>query len=145
MDDPAPKRSVFLVGPMGSGKTAVGRQLASRLGLPFADSDAEIESRTGVDIAYIFEREGEARFRELEASALQEVATRGGQIILISDAEPEKVGCKLAAHIEMPAASAFTNPLIYAVPVQLLAYHTAVIMGTDVDQPRNLAKSVTVE
>ena len=45
----------------------------------------------------------------------------------------------------MPTASEFTNPLIYAVPVQLLAYHTAVIMGTDVDQPRNLAKSVTVE
>jgi glucosamine--fructose-6-phosphate aminotransferase (isomerizing) len=45
----------------------------------------------------------------------------------------------------MPTASDFTNPLIYAVPVQLLAYHTAVLMGTDVDQPRNLAKSVTVE
>lgn len=78
-------------------------------------------------------------------SNLQEVAARGGQIILVSDAAPEKVGCKLAAHIAMPAASAFTNPLISAVPVQLLAYHTAVIMGTDVDQPRNLAKSVTVE
>jgi glucosamine--fructose-6-phosphate aminotransferase (isomerizing) len=45
----------------------------------------------------------------------------------------------------MPSAAAFTNPLVYAVPVQLLAYHTAVLMGTDVDQPRNLAKSVTVE
>ena len=78
-------------------------------------------------------------------SNLQEVAARGGQIILVSDAAPEKVGCKLAAHIGLPTASAFTNPLIYAVPVQLLAYHTAVVMGTDVDQPRNLAKSVTVE
>ena len=76
---------------------------------------------------------------------MQEVATRGGQIILISDAPPEAVGCKVAAHIAMPTASEFTNPLVYAVPVQLLAYHTAVIMGTDVDQPRNLAKSVTVE
>ncbi|MGZ5915165.1 MAG: glutamine--fructose-6-phosphate transaminase (isomerizing), partial [Hyphomicrobium sp.] len=82
---------------------------------------------------------------EKTVSNMQEVATRGGQIILISDASPEKVGCKVAAHIEMPTASTFTNPLIYAVPVQLLAYHTAVIMGTDVDQPRNLAKSVTVE
>jgi glucosamine--fructose-6-phosphate aminotransferase (isomerizing) len=45
----------------------------------------------------------------------------------------------------MPTVHAFTNPLLYAVPVQLLAYHTAVLMGTDVDQPRNLAKSVTVE
>src|SRR4029079_10734478 len=78
-------------------------------------------------------------------SNMQEVATRGGQIILISDAAPEAVGCKVAAHIAMPTASEFTNPLVYAVPVQLLAYHTAVIMGTDVDQPRNLAKSVTVE
>jgi glucosamine--fructose-6-phosphate aminotransferase (isomerizing) len=82
---------------------------------------------------------------EKTVSNMQEVATRGGQIILVSDASPEEVGCKVAAHIEMPSASAFTNPLIYAVPVQLLAYHTAVIMGTDVDQPRNLAKSVTVE
>ncbi|HKZ97060.1 MAG TPA: glutamine--fructose-6-phosphate transaminase (isomerizing) [Hyphomicrobiaceae bacterium] len=78
-------------------------------------------------------------------SNLQEVAARGGQIILISDADPDKVGCKLAAHIRTPAAHPFTNPLIYAVPVQLLAYHTAVSLGTDVDQPRNLAKSVTVE
>ena len=82
---------------------------------------------------------------EKTVSNMQEVATRGGQIILVSDAPPEAVGCKVAAHIEMPKASAFTNPLIYAVPVQLLAYHTAVLMGTDVDQPRNLAKSVTVE
>jgi glucosamine--fructose-6-phosphate aminotransferase (isomerizing) len=82
---------------------------------------------------------------EKTVSNMQEVATRGGQIILISDAPPEEVGCKLAAHIAMPSGSAFTNPLLYAVPVQLLAYHTAVIMGTDVDQPRNLAKSVTVE
>ncbi len=82
---------------------------------------------------------------EKTVSNMQEVATRGGQIILISDAPPESVGCKIAAHIAMPKASEFTNPLLYAVPVQLLAYHTAVIMGTDVDQPRNLAKSVTVE
>ena len=78
-------------------------------------------------------------------SNLQEVAARGGQIILVSDAAAEKVGCELAAQITLPAVSAFINPLICAVPVQLLAYHTAVVMGTDVDQPRNLAKSVTVE
>jgi glucosamine--fructose-6-phosphate aminotransferase (isomerizing) len=78
-------------------------------------------------------------------SNMQEVAARGGQIILISDAAPEKVSCKLAAHIHMPKTSPFTSPLIYAVPTQLIAYHTAVVMGTDVDQPRNLAKSVTVE
>jgi glutamine---fructose-6-phosphate transaminase (isomerizing) len=78
-------------------------------------------------------------------SNMQEVAARGGQIILISDADAEKVGCKLAAHIKMPKVAAFATPLLYAVPTQLIAYHTAVVMGTDVDQPRNLAKSVTVE
>ncbi len=82
---------------------------------------------------------------EKTVSNLQEVAARGGQIILISDAPAEKVSCKLAAHIKMPKALAFTCPLLYAVPTQLIAYHTAVVMGTDVDQPRNLAKSVTVE
>ena len=82
---------------------------------------------------------------EKSISNLQEVAARGGQIILISNADPEKAGCKLAAHIRVPTAHDFANPLLYAVPAQLIAYHTAVTMGTDVDQPRNLAKSVTVE
>ena len=78
-------------------------------------------------------------------SNMQEVAARGGQIIMVSDADPDMAGCKLVAHIKMPKAHPFTLPLIYAVPMQLMAYHTAVQMGTDVDQPRNLAKSVTVE
>ena len=78
-------------------------------------------------------------------SNMQEVAARGGQIIMVSNAEAEKAGCKLMAHIPMPDVHPFTAPLVYAVPVQLIAYHTAVLMGTDVDQPRNLAKSVTVE
>ena len=82
---------------------------------------------------------------EKTVSNVQEVAARGGQIILISNADPEKVGCEVAAHIQIPDAHPLTYPLISAVPVQLLAYHTAVLMGTDVDQPRNLAKSVTVE
>jgi glucosamine--fructose-6-phosphate aminotransferase (isomerizing) len=82
---------------------------------------------------------------EKTVSNMQEVAARGGQIILISNAPSDAVGCKLAAHIRMPDVHAFVTPLIYALPVQLLAYHTAVFMGTDVDQPRNLAKSVTVE
>jgi glucosamine--fructose-6-phosphate aminotransferase (isomerizing) len=82
---------------------------------------------------------------EKTVSNVQEVAARGGQIILISNANPDKIGCPVVAHVTTPAAHPLTNPLIYAVPVQLLAYHTAVFMGTDVDQPRNLAKSVTVE
>ena len=82
---------------------------------------------------------------EKTLSNVQEVAARGGQIILISNTNPAHIGCSVAAHIAVPAGHPLTNPLIYAVPVQLLAYHTAVFMGTDVDQPRNLAKSVTVE
>ena len=68
--------NVFLVGPMGSGKSAVGRQLAGRLGLEFVDSDAEIEARTGVDIAYIFEQEGEAGFRAREREVIDELTRR---------------------------------------------------------------------
>ncbi len=78
-------------------------------------------------------------------SNMQEVAARGGQIILVSDAGAERAGCEVEAHLPVPTAHPFTNPLLYAVPMQLMAYHTAVFMGTDVDQPRNLAKSVTVE
>ena len=82
---------------------------------------------------------------EKTLSNLQEVAARGGQIVLISDADAEQAGCRLADAIAMPQVHPFTVPLLYAVPAQLIAYHTAVFMGTDVDQPRNLAKSVTVE
>ena len=78
-------------------------------------------------------------------SNMQEVAARGGQIVLISDADPASTGCAIATHLAVPPVHRFVAPLVYAVPVQLIAYHTAVFMGTDVDQPRNLAKSVTVE
>lgn len=82
---------------------------------------------------------------EKTISNVQEVSARGAQVIFISDAEPDALGCPVTAYIRVPKAHPLTHPLISAVPVQLLAYHTAVQMGTDVDQPRNLAKSVTVE
>ena len=78
-------------------------------------------------------------------SNMQEVAARGGKIIFISDAEAERAGCEIVDQIKMPKCHPFVAPLLSAIPVQLLAYYTAVHMGTDVDQPRNLAKSVTVE
>ncbi|MGH6833014.1 MAG: isomerizing glutamine--fructose-6-phosphate transaminase, partial [Methyloceanibacter sp.] len=78
-------------------------------------------------------------------SNMQEVAARGGQIVLVSDADPASTGCTIATHLAVPPVHRFVAPVVYAVPVQLIAYHTAVFMGTDVDQPRNLAKSVTVE
>jgi glutamine---fructose-6-phosphate transaminase (isomerizing) len=78
-------------------------------------------------------------------SNMQEVAARGGLIVLLSDADPATTGCAISTYLEVPSVHRFVTPLVYAVPVQLIAYHTAVFMGTDVDQPRNLAKSVTVE
>ena len=78
-------------------------------------------------------------------SNMQEVAARGGQIVLVSDAEPSSTGCAIATDLAVPPVHRFVTPLVYALPAQLIAYHTAVFMGTDVDQPRNLAKSVTVE
>jgi glucosamine--fructose-6-phosphate aminotransferase (isomerizing) len=78
-------------------------------------------------------------------SNMQEVAARGGQIVLVSDADPAAAGCAIATYLAVPETHRFVSPLVYALPVQLIAYYTAVFMGTDVDQPRNLAKSVTVE
>ncbi|MFD2649748.1 glutamine--fructose-6-phosphate transaminase (isomerizing) [Devosia albogilva] len=79
-------------------------------------------------------------------SNMQEVAARGGNIILITDKKgAETVGQDVADIILIPEVSSFVAPILATIPVQLLAYHTAVFMGTDVDQPRNLAKSVTVE
>ncbi|WP_342642133.1 glutamine--fructose-6-phosphate transaminase (isomerizing) [Rhodoligotrophos ferricapiens] len=79
-------------------------------------------------------------------SNMEEVAARGGRIVLITDADGHRRNGHAAFNtLTVPQANAFINPLLYAVPVQLLAYHAAVLRGTDVDQPRNLAKSVTVE
>ena len=69
-------RNIYLVGPMGVGKTTIGRQLARRLGKTFADSDLEIERRTGVEISTIFDIEGEDGFRERESKMLRELARR---------------------------------------------------------------------
>ncbi|VAW13056.1 Glutamine--fructose-6-phosphate aminotransferase [isomerizing] [hydrothermal vent metagenome] len=79
-------------------------------------------------------------------SNMAEVAARGGQVILISEKRRvDEWRDKVANVIELPDADPFVMPIVAAAPVQLLAYHTAVLIGTDVDQPRNLAKSVTVE
>jgi shikimate kinase len=84
-----PNRNIFLIGPMGSGKTAVGRQLARLFRLTFYDSDADVEARTGVDISFIFEKEGEAGFRIRERESIDRLtrlssivlATGGGAVI----------------------------------------------------------------
>jgi glucosamine--fructose-6-phosphate aminotransferase (isomerizing) len=83
---------------------------------------------------------------EKTISNMQEVAARGGRLILITDAEGARATeDQPAMTLTLPVVNAAVAPLVYAIPIQLLAYHTAVCMGTDVDQPRNLAKSVTVE
>jgi shikimate kinase len=95
MNAPTSTSNIFLIGPMGSGKTAVGRCLARLLHLDFYDSDAEIELRTGVDIPYIFEKEGEAGFREREREVIDAltrlsnvvIATGGGAILLPENRE----------------------------------------------------------
>ncbi len=86
------------------------------------------------------------RVFEKTVSNMQEVAARGGRIILVTDAKgAQEAKVRTLATLTLPEMASTVTPLIYAVPVQLIAYHTAVLMGTDVDQPRNLAKSVTVE
>ena len=74
-------RNIFLVGPMGAGKSAVGRHLARQMHLNFIDSDDEIEARTGVDIPFIFEKEGEAGFRKREAVVIDEVSRHDGIVL----------------------------------------------------------------
>jgi glucosamine--fructose-6-phosphate aminotransferase (isomerizing) len=80
------------------------------------------------------------------ASNLQEAAARGGRIVVFSDAAGAARLKGIATDmVVLPTVDPFVAPILYAIPVQLLAYHVAVLKGTDVDQPRNLAKSVTVE
>jgi glucosamine--fructose-6-phosphate aminotransferase (isomerizing) len=83
---------------------------------------------------------------EKVASNVQEVSARGGRVILFSDAKGVKrIGDRAEASVTLPDCDPFVSPILYAIPVQLLAYHAAVARGTDLDQPRNLAKAVTVE
>lgn len=74
-------KNLFLIGPMGAGKSAVGRQLARMLHLDFVDSDDEIENRTGVDISFIFEKEGEEGFRKREVMVIDELSQRQGVVL----------------------------------------------------------------
>ena len=74
-------QNLFLVGPMGAGKSAVGRQLARLLHLEFVDSDQEIESRTGVDVPFIFEKEGETGFRQREAKVIDDLSQKEGIVL----------------------------------------------------------------
>jgi glucosamine--fructose-6-phosphate aminotransferase (isomerizing) len=83
---------------------------------------------------------------EKTLSNVEEVMARGGRVVMISDPDGvARLGSRLARGIAVPSCDPFVAPLLYAIPIQLLAYHAAVVKGTDVDQPRNLAKSVTVE
>ena len=77
----AEKRNIFLVGPMGAGKSTIGRQLARQLHLEFFDSDAEIERRTGADIAWVFELEGEEGFRAREEKVIEELTENSGIVL----------------------------------------------------------------
>jgi glucosamine--fructose-6-phosphate aminotransferase (isomerizing) len=86
------------------------------------------------------------RVFEKTLSNMEEVSARRGKIILLTDPKgAHETQAKSVTKLVLPEMPATVTPLVYAIPVQLIAYHTAVVMGTDVDQPRNLAKSVTVE
>lgn len=77
----AEKRNIFLIGPMGAGKSTIGRQLAQVLGMDFVDTDAEIEARAGADIGWIFDIEGEEGFRKREERILNELTQRQGTVV----------------------------------------------------------------
>ncbi len=101
------KRSVFLIGPMGSGKSAVGRMLGRMLDAAFYDSDAEIERRTGVDISYIFEKEGEAGFRQREREVIDAltqlepvVLATGGGAVLVPENRRHLAGRGFVVYLE---------------------------------------------
>lgn len=108
--------SVFLIGPMGSGKTTVGRLLARRLGYRFADSDAEIEARTGVDVAFIFEKEGEPGFRAREREAIERltrlpgiVLGTGGGAILAADNRERLAARGVVVYLDTSIAQQLTR------------------------------------
>lgn len=104
---PGAARSIFLIGPMGSGKSAVGRALARLCGCRFLDSDAEIERRTGVDINFIFEKEGEPGFRAREREVIDDltrlpgiVLATGGGAVLLAENRAALAGRGIVVYLE---------------------------------------------
>ncbi len=93
-------KNLFLIGPMGAGKSAVGRHLARLMHMDFVDSDDEIEARTGVDIAFIFEKEGEEGFRKREVKVIDELSQRKGVVlatgggVVMDDGSRSKLGAR---------------------------------------------------
>jgi shikimate kinase len=168
MTSPARGSNVFLIGPMGSGKTAVGKHLARVLALDFYDSDVEIEQRTGVDIPYIFEKEGEAGFREREREVIDAltsldhvvVATGGGAVLMPENRERlASRGCVVYLKTGIPQQLERTRhgrqrPLLYTedpeARLRELMTHraplyesiAAIIVATDGRQVRTVADEI---
>jgi shikimate kinase len=166
------KRNIFLIGPMGSGKTAVGRYLSRMLDLTFHDSDTEIERRTGVDIPYIFEKEGEHGFRQREREAIEiltamdhiVLATGGGAVLLGENRRHlSERGCvvyletSVGQQVERVKQARTTRPLLANVDTnaklsQLMAQRTPlyreiadVVVSTDGRKVRTVAEDIVRE
>ncbi len=104
------KTSIFLIGPMGAGKSAVGRKLAEELQLEFVDSDEVIEARTGVDIPYIFEREGESGFRARERQVIDELTQLPGIVLATGGGAVQDAGQPRAPWLRADGSSTCTPP-----------------------------------
>jgi len=138
-------KNIYLTGFMCAGKTSAGRALSRALGLPFRDSDELIEKEAGRTVAELVRSKGLARFRSLEAAQVRKLASSGGRVIALTT-EGNKELNKLADDvIFIPKTLEMLTPILAIVPLQLLAYYCAIFKHRDVDKPRNLAKSVTVE
>jgi len=128
-------RRFWLVDPLDGTKEFIKRRAEFTVNVALIDENVPVIVIAPHDDLY-----------EKTVSNMEEVAARGGKIVLLTDDDGLKQnGQRAFMQIRIPQAHSFISPLLYAVPVQLLAYHAAVFRGTDVDQPRNLAKSVTVE
>ena len=136
------QRNVYLIGPMGSGKTAVGRRLATLLGKQFFDSDAEIEKRTGVDIRYIFEKEGEARFREREREVIAELTALDG-VVVATGGGVDPRSPRTASASSRPAPSSISRPTIDTLVRRTKAAKTRPLLMND--DPRAVLERLMVD
>src|SRR5437763_1075960 len=110
------------------------------------EADVVLPTLAGPEIGVASTKAFTTQLAVLASFTVALARARGGRVVMISDAAGvDRLADRLAFGIAVPSCDPFVAPLLYAIPIQLLAYHTAVLKGTDVDQPRNLAKSVTVE
>ncbi|MBA6225733.1 MULTISPECIES: shikimate kinase AroK [unclassified Colwellia] len=138
----AEKRNIFLVGPMGAGKSTIGRELADKLHLEFFDSDQEIERRTGADIAWVFDLEGEEGFRLREESVIEDLSEKQG--IVLATGGGSVISAQVRNHLSARGIVVYLETTIDKQVARTQRDRRRPLLQTD-EEPRTVLENLAIE